>query len=217
MKRIFAAVLALCLCAAGAAMAQESEDGWAAGDTVVFGSYEQDNVLTNGKEPLEWIVLKTEGDRAMLITRYLIDARAYHKAFVKMTWSECTLRQWLNDTFLKEAFSQGFEWLKGLGGVNAIYEQNKYKAGLLYDFLDQSALFKAPARRDCRSLMNVTFVTGDADKDAAFVKYAAKNGLVNLKGHRSVGGMRASIYNAMPVEGVKKLVEVMKAFEKENA
>ena len=111
----------------------------------------------------------------------------------------------------------GFEWLKGLGGVNAIYEQNKYKAGLLYDFLDQSALFKAPARRDCRSLMNVTFVTGDADKDAAFVKYAAKNGLVNLKGHRSVGGMRASIYNAMPVEGVKKLVEVMKAFEKENA
>ena len=111
----------------------------------------------------------------------------------------------------------GFEWLKGLGGVNAIYEQNKYKAGLLYDYLDQSALFKAPARRDCRSLMNVTFVTGDADKDAAFVKYAAKNGLVNLKGHRSVGGMRASIYNAMPVEGVKKLVEVMKAFEKENA
>ena len=65
--------------------------------------------------------------------------------------------------------------------------------------------------------MNVTFVTGDADKDAAFVKYAAANGLVNLKGHRSVGGMRASIYNAMPVEGVKKLVEVMKAFEKENA
>ena len=111
----------------------------------------------------------------------------------------------------------GFEWLRDLGGVAAIYEQNKYKAGLLYDYLDQSALFKAPARKDCRSLMNVTFVTGDADKDAAFVKYAAKNGLVNLKGHRSVGGMRASIYNAMPVEGVKKLVEVMKAFEKENA
>ena len=111
----------------------------------------------------------------------------------------------------------GFEWLKDLGGVAAIYEQNKYKAGLLYDYLDHSALFKAPARRDCRSLMNVTFVTGDADKDAAFVKYAAANGLVNLKGHRSVGGMRASIYNAMPVEGVKKLVEVMKAFEKENA
>ena len=74
--------------------------------SLVTCSYEQDNVLTNGKEPLEWIVLKTEGDRAMLITRYLIDARAYHKAFVKMTWSECTLRQWLNDTFLKETFSQ---------------------------------------------------------------------------------------------------------------
>ena len=82
--------------------------------------------------------------------------------------------------------------------------------------MDQSRLFKPTARRDARSLMNVTFVTGDADKDAAFVKYAAANGLVNLKGHRSVGGMRASIYNAMPVEGVEKLIAVMKAFEKEN-
>ncbi len=106
MKRIFATLLALCLCVAGAAMAEEGAGKWAAGDTVVFGSYEQDNDLTNGKEPLEWIVLKTEEGRAMLITRYLIDARAYHKAFVNMTWSECTLRQWLNDTFLTEAFSQ---------------------------------------------------------------------------------------------------------------
>ena len=111
----------------------------------------------------------------------------------------------------------GFEWLLSLGGVEAIYRQNVEKAALLYDALDQSKLFKAPARTDCRSLMNVTFVTGDADKDAAFVKYASQNGLVNLKGHRNVGGMRASIYNAMPVEGVQKLVEVMKAFEKENA
>ncbi len=110
----------------------------------------------------------------------------------------------------------GFEWLRDLGGVPAIYEQNVYKANLLYDFIDNSALFTAPAAREDRSLMNVTFVTGDADKDAAFVKYATQNGLVNLKGHRSVGGMRASIYNAMPVEGVKKLIEVMKAFEKEN-
>ena len=110
----------------------------------------------------------------------------------------------------------GFEWLRDLGGVPAIYEQNVYKAGLLYDFIDNSALFNAPAAKEDRSLMNVTFVTGDADKDAAFVKYATANGLVNLKGHRSVGGMRASIYNAMPVEGVKKLIEVMKAFEKEN-
>ena len=96
--------------------------------------------------------------------------------------------------------------------------RSKYKAGLLYDYLDQSALFKAPARRALPLAdERAPSFTGDADKDAAFVKYAAKNGLVNLKGHRSVGGMRASIYNAMPVEGVKKLVEVMKAFEKENA
>ena len=111
----------------------------------------------------------------------------------------------------------GFEWLRDLGGVPAIYQQNVYKANLLYDYLDNSTLFTAPARRECRSLMNVTFVTGDPEKDAAFVKYAAARGLVNLKGHRSVGGMRASIYNAMPVEGVQKLVDVMKAFEKENA
>ena len=111
----------------------------------------------------------------------------------------------------------GFEWLRDLGGVPAIYEQNVYKANLLYDYIDNSALFTAPAKKECRSLMNVTFVTGDADKDAAFVKFATANGLVNLKGHRSVGGMRASIYNAMPVEGVQKLIEVMKAFEKENA
>ena len=110
----------------------------------------------------------------------------------------------------------GFKWLKSLGGVPAIYERNQQKAALLYDFLDESKLFKPCARKDCRSLMNVTFVTGDADKDAAFVKYAAANGLVNLKGHRNVGGMRASIYNAMPVAGVKKLVTVMRAFEKEN-
>ena len=109
-----------------------------------------------------------------------------------------------------------FEWLRDLGGVPAIYERNRYKAGLLYDYLDESRLFKPTARGESRSLMNVTFVTGDADKDAAFVKYAAQNGLVNLKGHRSVGGMRASIYNAMPVEGVRKLIDVMKTFEREN-
>ena len=111
----------------------------------------------------------------------------------------------------------GFEWLRDLGGVEAIYEINQRKAALLYDFLDNSRLFKPTARPECRSLMNVTFVTGDKDLDAAFVKYAAERGLVNLKGHRSVGGMRASIYNAMPQAGVEKLVQVMKAFEKENA
>ena len=110
-----------------------------------------------------------------------------------------------------------FEWLRDLGGVPAIYERNIAKAAILYDYLDESRLFRSPVRREDRSLMNVPFVTGDADRDAAFVKYAAARGLVNLKGHRSVGGMRASIYNAMPVEGVKALVDVMKAFEKENA
>jgi len=108
----------------------------------------------------------------------------------------------------------GFEWLKGLGGVPAVYEQNKAKAALLYDFLDNSKLFKGTAQREHRSLMNVTFVTGNKDADEAFVKYAAAHGLVNLKGHRNVGGMRASIYNAMPVEGARKLVDVMKAFER---
>ena len=110
-----------------------------------------------------------------------------------------------------------FEWLRDLGGVPAVYERNVAKAAILYDYLDESRLFRSPVHREDRSLMNVPFVTGDADQDAAFVKYAAARGLVNLKGHRSVGGMRASIYNAMPVEGVKALVDVMKAFEKENA
>ena len=111
----------------------------------------------------------------------------------------------------------GFEWLKGLGGVPAIYEINKEKAALLYDCIERSRLFSSPVEREYRSLMNVPFVTGDPDKDAAFVKYAAQRGLVNLKGHRNVGGMRASIYNAMPIEGVRRLVEVMNAFEREYA
>ncbi|MBQ6722771.1 MAG: aminotransferase class V-fold PLP-dependent enzyme, partial [Clostridia bacterium] len=109
-----------------------------------------------------------------------------------------------------------FDWLKSIGGVKAIEKVNIEKAAMLYDFLDNSKLFKATAQPKFRSRMNVTFVTGDADKDAAFVKAAAAEGLVNLKGHRSVGGMRASIYNAMPIEGVQKLVEFMKKFEKEN-
>ena len=106
-----------------------------------------------------------------------------------------------------------FEWLKKQGGVAAIEKVNIEKANLLYDFLDNSKLFRGTAQAKYRSRMNVTFVTGDADKDAAFVKEAAAKGLVNLKGHRIVGGMRASIYNAMPVEGVKALVEFMKEFE----
>ena len=109
-----------------------------------------------------------------------------------------------------------FEWIKAQGGVAALEKVNIEKAKLLYDFLDESALFHGTARAKDRSRMNVTFVTGDAEKDAAFVKAAAAQGLVNLKGHRIVGGMRASIYNAMPIEGVQALVAFMKDFEVRN-
>ena len=110
-----------------------------------------------------------------------------------------------------------FKWLKKMGGLSVMKERNEEKAKILYDFLDQSKLFKGTVRKEDRSLMNVPFVTGDAELDAKFVKEATAAGFVNLKGHRTVGGMRASIYNAMPIEGVEKLVEFMKKFEKENA
>ena len=109
-----------------------------------------------------------------------------------------------------------FKWLKKMGGLSAIKVHNEEKAAILYDFLDNSKLFKGTVRKEDRSLMNVPFVTGNADLDAKFVKEAKEAGLENLKGHRSVGGMRASIYNAMPKEGVVKLVEFMKKFEEEN-
>ncbi len=108
------------------------------------------------------------------------------------------------------------EWLKGLGGIKEIQKINEYKANMLYDFLDSSSMFKATVAKEDRSLMNVPFVTGSDELNAKFVKESKEAGLVNLKGHRSVGGMRASIYNAMPVEGVKALVEFMKKFETEN-
>lgn len=109
-----------------------------------------------------------------------------------------------------------FQWLKNMGGLEAMKRRNEEKAKILYDFLDQSKLFKGTVRKEDRSLMNVPFVTGDPEMDAKFVKEAKAAGLENLKGHRSVGGMRASIYNAMPVEGVKALVEFMKKFEEVN-
>lgn len=108
------------------------------------------------------------------------------------------------------------KWIKKMGGAAALEKLNIEKAALLYDYLDSSSLFKGTAEKDSRSLMNVTFVTESDELNAKFVKEAKENGLVNLKGHRSVGGMRASIYNAMPYEGVKKLVEFMKKFETEN-
>ena len=109
-----------------------------------------------------------------------------------------------------------FKWLKKQGGLEAMKERNEKKAKILYDYLDESKLFKGTVEKASRSLMNVPFVTGDPDLDAKFVKEAKEAGLENLKGHRTVGGMRASIYNAMPIEGVEKLVEFMKKFEKEN-
>ena len=109
-----------------------------------------------------------------------------------------------------------FKWLKAQGGLGVMKEKNEKKAGILYDFLDNSKLFKGTVRKKDRSLMNVPFVTGNEELDAKFIKEAQAAGFVNLKGHRSVGGMRASIYNAMPIEGVEKLVEFMKKFEAEN-
>ena len=106
--------------------------------------------------------------------------------------------------------------LKRLGGIKAINEINEYKAGLLYDFIDNSSFYSNHVEKKYRSIMNVPFVTPDKDLDAAFIKGASEHGLVSLKGHRLVGGMRASIYNAMPVEGVKALIEYMKQFEEEN-
>lgn len=109
-----------------------------------------------------------------------------------------------------------FQWIMKMGGLEAMKERNEKKAAILYDFLDQSRLFKGTVVKEDRSLMNVPFVTGDKDLDAKFVAQAKAAGLENLKGHRTVGGMRASIYNAMPIEGVDKLVEFMKKFEEEN-
>ena len=110
-----------------------------------------------------------------------------------------------------------FKWLKVMGGLEAMKERNVKKAKILYDFLDESKLFKGTVRKEDRSLMNVPFVTGDKELDAKFVKEAEAAGFVNLKGHRTVGGMRASIYNAMPIEGVEKLVAFMKEFEEKNS
>ena len=109
-----------------------------------------------------------------------------------------------------------YKWALENGGLPAMKERNEKKANILYDFLDNSTLFKATAEKNSRSMMNVCFVTGDADLDKKFCKEAAEAGFVNLKGHRSVGGMRASIYNAMPIEGVQALVEFMAEFEKNN-
>lgn len=110
-----------------------------------------------------------------------------------------------------------FKWLKKMGGLEVMKERNEKKAKILYDFLDESRLFRGTVEKKDRSLMNVPFVTGDEELDALFVKESKAAGFVNLKGHRTVGGMRASIYNAMPIEGVEALVEFMREFEKKHA
>ncbi|MBR5721635.1 MAG: 3-phosphoserine/phosphohydroxythreonine transaminase, partial [Clostridia bacterium] len=109
------------------------------------------------------------------------------------------------------------EWLRDLGGLEKMGEINRKKADIIYNYLDNSSMFKPTVQGASRSLMNIPFVTGNEELDAKFVKEATANGFVNLKGHRSVGGMRASIYNAMPVEGCEKLVEFMKDLERSNA
>ena len=109
-----------------------------------------------------------------------------------------------------------YEWILGMGGLEAMKKINVEKSGLLYDYLDSQSYYIAPVQKESRSMMNVTFVTGDPDLDAKFAKEAGKAGLVSIKGHRSVGGMRASIYNAMPVDGVKALIAFMKEFAAAN-
>lgn len=109
-----------------------------------------------------------------------------------------------------------FKWVQKIGGLEAMKKRNEEKAAILYDYLDSSSMFKGTVEKKDRSLMNVPFVTGSDELDAKFVKESKAAGFDNLKGHRSVGGMRASIYNAMPIEGVKALVEFMKKFEEEN-
>ena len=109
-----------------------------------------------------------------------------------------------------------FEWILSIGGLEEMKRRNEKKASLLYDYLDGQSYYTAPVDKKCRSMMNVVFVTGDASLDAKFAKEAAEEGLMNLKGHQSVGGMRASLYNAVPFEGVEKLVAFMKKFAFEN-
>ena len=109
-----------------------------------------------------------------------------------------------------------YEWIENMGGISVMQKVNEEKAAMFYDYLDNSSMFKGTVVPEDRSLMNAPFVTGDADLDAKFIAEAKAAGFVNLKGHRSVGGMRASIYNAMPVEGVKALIEFMKKFETDN-
>ena len=136
-----------------------------------------------------------------------------------MKWSTQVENKSLYNTppaFSTYVATEVFKYLKGLGGIKAMQKINEDKAKLLYDFIDNSSFYNNPVVQKYRSLMNVPFTTPSPELDAAFVSEAGKNGLVSIKGHRLVGGMRASIYNAMPVEGIKKLITFMAEFEKNN-
>lgn len=136
-----------------------------------------------------------------------------------MKWSTQVENKSLYNTppaFSTYVATEVFKYLKSIGGVKAMQKINEEKAQMLYDFIDNSSFYNNPVVPEFRSIMNVPFTTPSPETDAAFVSEAAKNGLVSIKGHRLVGGMRASIYNAMPVEGVKKLIEFMAEFEKNN-
>jgi len=153
----------------------------------------------------------------VVIVRRDLLGRAHEKTPAVLNWTVMADKgSMLNTPPTYAIYMAGLclEWLRGEGGVKAIYERNRRKAKLLYDYLDESRLFMPIADKDSRSIMNVTFRTGDDALDAVFVKEAAAAGLCSLKGHRLAGGMRASIYNAMPEEGVQKLVEFMHQFEK---
>ena len=156
---------------------------------------------------------------AIVVVRKDLLGRAHPLCPKVLNWAEQAKNESMintPNTFAIYMLKLVCEWMKLRGGVPAFYEYNQGKAKLLYDAIDNSKLFKNPVQKEFRSLMNVTFVTGDEEKDNAFCKFCGKNGLVNIKGHRNVGGMRASIYNAMPVEGIEKLVRVMAQFEKDN-
>ena len=136
-----------------------------------------------------------------------------------MKWSTQVENKSLYNTppaFVTYVATEVFKYLKSIGGVKEIQKINEYKAGLLYDFIDNSRFYNNPVVPEFRSIMNVPFTTPSAELDEQFVSEAARNGLVSIKGHRLVGGMRASIYNAMPIDGIKKLIDFMSKFEKEN-
>ena len=163
----------------------------------------------------QWI----ESEKKLAIMRALIRSGANPKMPTMLEWKTMAENGSMYNTppcYTIYMAKLVYEWILDMGGLDVMKEKNVKKAKVLYDYLDSQDYYIAPVKADSRSMMNVTFVTGDADLDKKFASEAAKAGLKNLKGHRSVGGMRASIYNAMPYEGVEALVAFMKKFAAEN-